>query len=156
MSQVNKMRRSAELTALSTGKFTADARCEAIGVGVFSWFRRAPVKRSGSNSMPLAGPRPPSFKSVELVPGDSPCPAVKKLAGHRFLCAEAPRFPLRECNRGACTCSYRHHADRRKDPRRAADSCTNVLDMGNGQPHDRRASGTRGRRRDEPRSGRTS
>jgi len=52
----------------------------------------------------------------------SACDAVRKLAGRRFLSADAPSIPVRQCGMGACQCRYKHHADRRSGPtdRRAA------------------------------------
>ncbi len=47
------------------------------------------------------------------------CAAAASLAGHRFLCAEAPLLPLRDCDRpDGCRCAYRHLADRREGKRR--------------------------------------
>jgi len=38
----------------------------------------------------------------------------------RFLSSEAPRLPLPGCGAGAaCSCAYKHHRDRRGQPRRA-------------------------------------
>jgi hypothetical protein len=44
---------------------------------------------------------------------------VRKLVGQRFLSREAPRLPLRDCDRPDCSCRYEHHEDRRRGPRRA-------------------------------------
>jgi len=63
-----------------------------------------------------------SIATGSMVTGACPCKAAVALQGQRFLSAEAPKLPLRGCsNPKGCQCSYRHHADRRNDPRRAID-----------------------------------
>jgi len=47
------------------------------------------------------------------------CKAVKDVEAQRFLSAEAPNLPLADCSTpNLCQCKYRHHTDRREDPRR--------------------------------------
>jgi hypothetical protein len=51
------------------------------------------------------------------------CPQVSKLFGKRVLSMEAPTLPLRDCPmKKQCGCRFRHHSDRREDPRRAGDT----------------------------------
>jgi len=38
-----------------------------------------------------------------------------------FLCAEAPKLPLRACTVDTCTCVFHHHPERRKGHRRVDD-----------------------------------
>lgn len=47
------------------------------------------------------------------------CEAAIKLARKRFLATEAPELPLAGCTSRVCDCTYYHHEDRRKGPRRA-------------------------------------
>jgi len=62
------------------------------------------------------------WHAVSVLPGGNACPHVLRLIERRFLCVQAPRLPLRECPFVAtCTCTYRHHLDRRQGPRRSAD-----------------------------------
>jgi hypothetical protein len=50
------------------------------------------------------------------------CAAARALIAKRFLSAEAPRLPLADCaEAGSCPCAYKHHADRRAQPRRAVE-----------------------------------
>ncbi|HVO00371.1 MAG TPA: hypothetical protein VMT49_10050 [Steroidobacteraceae bacterium] len=64
-----------------------------------------------------------SWRAVRVVAGASPCAAALALREKRFLASEAPRLPLRDCDRqNACQCKYQHLADRRGEPRRSADS----------------------------------
>jgi hypothetical protein len=53
--------------------------------------------------------------------GNSRCPAAKAIEGKRFLASEAPQLPLAGCTCRDCQCRYRHHDDRRAEPRRASD-----------------------------------
>jgi len=50
------------------------------------------------------------------------CPAVRELAHHRFLCADAPSLPLAECTAANCVCRFERHADRRAGARRASET----------------------------------
>jgi hypothetical protein len=51
----------------------------------------------------------------------SPCGAVGKLAGARFLLSGVPKLPLADCTSEHCSCSYSRYKDRRSvmDERRA-------------------------------------
>ena len=62
------------------------------------------------------------WHAVEIRHGRHACEAVCLLEGERYLSAEAPLLPLRECDRRShCECRYRHHADRRAGPRRTSE-----------------------------------
>jgi hypothetical protein len=62
------------------------------------------------------------WHAVSIVTGPRCCHAAQSHLGTRFLSAEAPRLPLPECTFGqACLCSYKHHGDRRGQPRRRDD-----------------------------------
>jgi hypothetical protein len=53
------------------------------------------------------------------VGGPNACPAAKEVALVRLLSVEAPRLPMKNCDRpDQCTCRYRHFDDRRQGPRR--------------------------------------
>ena len=63
------------------------------------------------------------WHAVTVVTGPWACGAAQELRGQRLLSADAPRLPLRDCSQpAACTCHYRHHADRRNERRRKRDS----------------------------------
>ncbi len=50
------------------------------------------------------------------------CEAVKNVETQRFLSVDAPGLPLADCSTpNQCQCKYRHHTDRREDPRRATE-----------------------------------
>ncbi|MGA2396600.1 MAG: hypothetical protein ABSG30_00845 [Steroidobacteraceae bacterium] len=62
------------------------------------------------------------WHAVVIVPGAGHCKAAESAKGRRFLSAEAPLLPLRECDAAACTCKYRHHEDRRGASRRSEEA----------------------------------
>jgi hypothetical protein len=66
-------------------------------------------------------PRPPkSWHAVSIVPKGASCEAAHAMRSKRFLSAEAPRLPLTQCtNSKSCICAYKHHEDRRGQPRRS-------------------------------------
>ena len=62
------------------------------------------------------------YHAVSVVSGPRACVAAKQLKNLRVLSADAPRLPLANCDSPAtCTCTYRHHDDRRAGSRRARD-----------------------------------
>jgi hypothetical protein len=67
------------------------------------------------------GKTPKSFHAVAVLPGSIACRSALKLAGDRFLSAEAPTLPLPECDIAKCTCRYAHFEDRRHMQRRSLD-----------------------------------
>lgn len=78
----------------------------------------------------MASRRPPdttprekeTWHAVSIVTPSAPCEAAQALHNHRFLSKDAPRLPLGGCSAPeSCRCIYRHHADRRGKPRRAAE-----------------------------------
>lgn len=90
-------------------------------MAVFSWFTRAKARgvaaaRAERERQAL------KYNAVEVIPRkDACCEAVQALAGQRYLCDEAPRLPLPDCDQPICDCTYRRHPDRRMDVRRATD-----------------------------------
>ena len=71
---------------------------------------------------PSEARREPSYHAVSVKAGKNPCAAVRSFSEKRVLSAEALLLPLADCDRaGHCTCSYRHHDDRREGPRRHAE-----------------------------------
>jgi hypothetical protein len=66
--------------------------------------------------------QPPSrmcTHAVSIEVGRRPCEAAQAMRDRRFLSAEAPPLPLKDCDADACQCRYQHHEDRRKaDDRR--------------------------------------
>jgi hypothetical protein len=68
-------------------------------------------------------PRPPShWHAVCIKPKGIACEAVQAYRAARFLSHEAPRLPLPDCTvSDTCACVYKHHADRRAQPRRQAE-----------------------------------
>jgi hypothetical protein len=62
------------------------------------------------------------WHAVSIVAKSSSCEAARAARNTRYLSAEAPRLPLAECTKPeACSCSYKHYADRRAETRRADD-----------------------------------
>jgi hypothetical protein len=62
------------------------------------------------------------YHSVAVVPGPGACQAARRCANQRYLSAEAPVLPLKECDAATCGCHYQHFTDRRAAPRRADDA----------------------------------
>jgi hypothetical protein len=59
------------------------------------------------------------WHAVSILPKGACCEAALAIRGTRFLSAEAPRLPLAQCTTPkSCTCAYKHHPDRRGQPRR--------------------------------------
>jgi hypothetical protein len=59
------------------------------------------------------------WHAVSVVTGRWGCEAAQALRSARFLSAGAPSLPLGHCaSRESCSCSYKHHRDRRGQPRR--------------------------------------
>ena len=62
------------------------------------------------------------WHAVSIVTKGSSCEAARAARNTRYLSAEAPRLPLADCTKPeACSCSYKHYADRRTETRRADD-----------------------------------
>jgi hypothetical protein len=81
---------------------------------VMKAFRTSPPKRTQ--------PVQQEWRAVSIVAKPGACQAAEGLNGKRFLSAEAPLLPLRECTSpGTCKCTYAHLRDRRSAVRRAAD-----------------------------------
>jgi hypothetical protein len=80
------------------------------------------VDREG-NSLAMAGTKARlRYHCVSIVGGPNCCPAVKEMALLRLLSAEAPRLPIKTCDRPeTCNCKFRHYDDRRAGPRRATE-----------------------------------
>jgi hypothetical protein len=61
------------------------------------------------------------WHAVSVVPSEGACAKARSLARMRFLSKDAPPLPLESCDARTCRCHYRHHEDRRRLARRAAD-----------------------------------
>jgi hypothetical protein len=81
-----------------------------------------------SSDIQLKGKLPGSHRStpwhaVSVVTGRWCCEAARGLIGSRYLSRDAPRLPLVQCSAPEfCTCMYKHHVDRRGQPRRKDDA----------------------------------
>ena len=62
------------------------------------------------------------WHAVSIVGGTSACAESRALKDQRYLSTTAPRLPLASCDSACCDCTYRHHEDRRRGPRRASES----------------------------------
>jgi hypothetical protein len=107
------------------------------------------MDKKSSNNHPkgkAAAHRSTPWHAVSVVTGRWCCDAARSFIGTRFLSREAPRLPLAQCSAAeACSCSYRHHPDRRTTPRRK-DEAMGIRRMAP-VPNERR--GDRGRRADD-------
>src|SRR5271155_5308356 len=61
------------------------------------------------------------WHAVSIVPNPRACGNARGLSRVRFLSKDAPTLPLEGCGAPLCDCHYRHHEDRRREPRRASD-----------------------------------
>lgn len=59
------------------------------------------------------------YHGVAIQPRGVACDIVRRVAGERFLAAQAPSLPLPGCARRDCRCVYVHFDDRRVIDRRA-------------------------------------
>ncbi len=82
------------------------------------------------------------YHAVAIIPGPRACGEAKNIARKRFLSAEAPLLPLKNCDAATCTCRYQHHEDRRGEPRRVVDGAV-VRMNGQWQGVERRRVGRR-------------
>jgi hypothetical protein len=78
------------------------------------------INKSKSSTDHAAQRRAPShWHAVAIRPKGESCEAVQACRTSRFLSGDAPRLPLAECSTSdTCSCVYKHHADRRAQPRR--------------------------------------
>lgn len=77
-------------------------------------------RHSGTSGRPA--PKAGRWHAIEIRCGRQCCTAAQAASSKRYLAAEAPSLPLRDCDRpGRCDCRYQHRADRRGGPRRASD-----------------------------------
>ena len=104
----------------------------------------------GNRSHPRrqAAQTPPSgpYAAVSVEPATIACEAARRVAGRRYLRAEAPGVPLRDCDGRRCGCRLQSHADRRQaeEDRRLGVGLQSELYLTSGN-HDRRRK-RRGRR----------
>lgn len=76
------------------------------------------LKVSTNHVAPMRAP-PSHWHAVAIRPKGQCCEAVQACRSARYLSSDAPRLPLAECSTAdTCTCVYKHHADRRAQPRR--------------------------------------
>jgi hypothetical protein len=70
-------------------------------------------------SAAAASPVRKNWHAVTIQPKGACCEAALAIRNTRFLSAEAPRLPLAQCTTPqSCGCAYKHHDDRRGQPRR--------------------------------------
>jgi hypothetical protein len=62
------------------------------------------------------------WHAVSIVLQGTSCAAATLCRSRRFLSAQLPSLPLRDCDRAAdCPCKYKHYEDRRAGVRRSDD-----------------------------------
>jgi hypothetical protein len=107
-------------------------------------FGRSVPEKKPSKSVIRAKPQP--WHAVRIVAKANSCDAARALLKTRYLSKDAPALPLESCTQGLrCPCIYRHHEDRRDQPRR--DGETGLSGRSKKIDSERRVS--RGRRRDD-------
>jgi hypothetical protein len=80
---------------------------------------KRPLRTQPAKVAAPASHRSTLWHAVSIVTTSRSCPAAHRLRAARFLSAAAPRLPLPGCTAGdSCPCAYKHHADRRGQPRR--------------------------------------
>jgi hypothetical protein len=66
----------------------------------------------------------PSSKwhAISIVVQESSCATAAMCRNKRFLSAQVPMLPMRDCDRAAqCACKFKHYDDRRAGVRRTGD-----------------------------------
>jgi hypothetical protein len=82
--------------------------------------RKSPPHGASPGVSPVRRSTP--WHAVSVVAGPSSCQAARGLSQTRYLSRDAPRLPLPACmSPASCSCSYKHHVDRRGQPRRKDD-----------------------------------
>jgi len=61
------------------------------------------------------GARSSRYHGVSCHPPRQSCDAAVRIAGARYLVAEAPQLPLPDCTARQCRCKYEHYEDRRRE-----------------------------------------
>ena len=62
------------------------------------------------------------WHAVTIVLQGTSCSAAALCRNQRFLSAQVPALPMRDCDRAAnCPCKFKHHDDRRAGVRRTDD-----------------------------------
>jgi hypothetical protein len=106
-------------------------------------FGRAATEKKLPNP---ATTKPRSWHAVRIVAKANSCDAARALLKMRYLSKDAPALPLESCVQGfRCPCIYKHHEDRRDQPRRDAE--TGLSGRSKKIDGERRVS--RGRRRED-------
>jgi hypothetical protein len=78
-----------------------------------------PLDPRKSAAAASASPVRKNWHAVTILPKGACCEAALAIRNTRFLSAEAPRLPLAQCTTPkSCGCAYKHHDDRRGQPRR--------------------------------------
>lgn len=77
-----------------------------------------PTRKSSRAARCVNNVKNESFHCVETHYHAHCCDAVKELHGKRFLSAQAPSLPVKNCDQAHCHCDYIHHDDRRIEIRR--------------------------------------
>ena len=99
------------------------------------------VSNKSATAAPVSRVRK-DWHAVSILPKGACCEAALALRGSRFLSGDAPRLPLAQCTTPkSCSCAYKHHADRRGQPRRKDESMG--LRRTNKVEQERRAQGDR-------------
>lgn len=63
------------------------------------------------------------YRAASICPGGGACVEATALGDKRFLLAQTPRMPLRECDAAKCECRYVRHEDRRVREDRRSPFC---------------------------------
>jgi len=100
-------------------------------------------KTSTKRSSPTVRRNP--YQAVSVSHGANACQAAHELKGKRFRTAEAPLFPLADCNSTNCSCKYIQHEDRRNklSERRAPSALSTELQAQTDKPERRGQAGRR-------------
>jgi hypothetical protein len=82
-------------------------------------WKKSQKSADSPRSLPVYQKNTP-WHAVSVVTTNASCNEARLLGRERFLSRDAPRLPLPQCGHPqSCPCAYKHHADRRRDPRRS-------------------------------------
>ena len=80
--------------------------------------KKSDISAAANKAVPERGPKACPWRAVSITGGTYACKAARGVSCVRYLCGKAPSLPLPDCDKGACTCHYKHHEDRRDGNRR--------------------------------------
>lgn len=134
-------------SATTVAHETAILALHQWGTRLMGFFSKLTGKSAAHKQKPTAKPEKArnDYRGVEVIShGSDCCQAAKAIAGQRFLTADVPILPLRDCDAAECRCTYKRFNDRRTDARRGSDVGFDIASQFHDEEH--RSGSSSGRR----------